>query len=208
MRKRKIAAPISRRAFINTAALAGAAALAPRAAWAAYPERAIRLVVPFAAGGAVDGVARLIGKALATNLDQPIVIENRGGAGGIIGMDAVAHAGADGYTMLLSHSGFTAMPGLYDKLPFDPVKDFDGVVTAASGAFVLAANPAAPFKSVAELIAYAKANPGKLTYGSAGIGSTVHLAAELFKRLAGVDLVHVPLQARSTIWTKTFIPMR
>jgi tripartite-type tricarboxylate transporter receptor subunit TctC len=95
-------------------------------------ERAIRLVVPFAAGGAVDGVARLIGKALATNLDQPIAIENRGGAGGIIGMDAVAHAPADGYTMLLSHSGVTAMPRLYDKLPFDPRATATSPMPAAS----------------------------------------------------------------------------
>jgi tripartite-type tricarboxylate transporter receptor subunit TctC len=167
-------------------------ALAPRAAWAAYPERAIRLIVPFAAGGAVDAVARLVGQALAARIDKPIVIENRGGAGGIIGMDAVAHAAADGYTMLLSHSGFTAMPGLYAKLPFDPIRDFDGVVTAASSALVLGANPETPFKSVAELISYAKANPGKLSYGSAGVGSTVHLATELFKSMAGVDLVHVP----------------
>jgi tripartite-type tricarboxylate transporter receptor subunit TctC len=107
-------------------------------------------------------------------------------------MDAVAHAAADGYTMLLSHSGFTAMPGLYAKLPFDPIRDFDGVVTAASSALVLGANPETPFKSVAELISYAKANPGKLSYGSAGVGSTVHLATELFKSMAGVDLVHVP----------------
>jgi tripartite-type tricarboxylate transporter receptor subunit TctC len=201
MRKRNVAASISRRAFINTAAVAGAAALTARAAWAAYPERPIRLIVPFVAGGAVDGVARLIGKALSTNIEQAIVIENRGGAGGIIGMDAVAHAAADGYTMLLSHSGFTAMPGLYDKLPFDPVKDFDGVVTAASGALMLAANPAAPFNSIADLIAYAKANPGKLTYGSAGVGSTVHLAAEFFKRMAGVDLLHVPYKGAAPATT-------
>jgi len=181
---------ITRRAFLKTGA--GAMALAPRAAWAAYPERAIRLIVPFAAGGAVDAVARLVGQALAARIDKPIVIENRGGAGGIIGMDAVAHAAADGYTMLLSHSGFTAMPGLYAKLPFDPIRDFDGVVTAASSALVLGANPETPFKSVAELISYAKANPGKLSYGSAGVGSTVHLATELFKSMAGVDLVHVP----------------
>jgi tripartite-type tricarboxylate transporter receptor subunit TctC len=181
---------ISRRAFLKIGACT--TALAPQAAWAAYPERAIRLIVPFAAGGAVDAVARLIGQALAAGIDKPIVIENRGGAGGIIGMDAVAHAAADGYTMLLSHSGFTAMPGLYAKLPFDPIRDFDGVVTAASSALVLGANPETPFKSVAELISYAKANPGKLSYGSAGVGSTVHLATELFKSMAGVDLVHVP----------------
>jgi tripartite-type tricarboxylate transporter receptor subunit TctC len=134
----------------------------------------------------------MVGQGLSERLHQNVVVENRGGAGGNIAAGAVAHAPADGYTLLLSHSGFTAMPGLYAKLPFDPARDFDGVVTAASGALVLGVNPETPFKSVAELIAYAKANPGKLSYGSAGIGSTVHLATELFKIMAGVDLVHVP----------------
>jgi tripartite-type tricarboxylate transporter receptor subunit TctC len=184
--------PISRRVLMRTAALASAAALAPRVARAAYPERPIRLIVPFAAGGAVDAVARLVGNPLSANLDNPVVIDNRGGAGGIIGMDAVAHAPADGYTLLLSHSGFAAMPGLYRKLPFDPAADFEGVVTAASGIFVLAVNLDAPFKSVAELIGFAKANPGKLSYGSAGPGSTIHLASEFFKRMASVDILHVP----------------
>jgi tripartite-type tricarboxylate transporter receptor subunit TctC len=166
--------------------------LLPRDARAAYPERPIRLIVPFAAGGAVDSVARVLGKALSANLGGSIVIDNRGGAGGVIGMEAVAHASADGYTLLLSHSGLAAMPGLYRDLPFDPARDFAGVVTAASGAYVLAVNSAEPFTSVADLIAFAKANPGRLTYGSAGAGSIIHLAGEFFKRTAGVELVHVP----------------
>jgi tripartite-type tricarboxylate transporter receptor subunit TctC len=174
------------------AALAASATLPPRGARAAYPERPVRLIVPFAAGGAVDSVARVLGKALSANLGGSIVIDNRGGAGGVIGMEAVAHAAADGYTLLLSHSGFAAMPGLYRDLPFDPVRDFAGVVTAASGAYVLAVNSAEPFTSVADLIAYAKANPGRLTYGSAGAGSIIHLAGEFFKRTAAVELVHVP----------------
>jgi tripartite-type tricarboxylate transporter receptor subunit TctC len=183
---------ISRRALINTAALAGAASLMPCVAHAAYPERPVRLIVPFVPGGAVDAVGRLLGNAMTTNLGQPVVIENRGGAGGVIGMETAAHAAPDGYTMMVSHSGFAAMPGLYNKLPFDPVRDFAGIVTAVSGIYVLVVNPAVPFKSVAELIAYAKANPGKLSYASAGVGSTVHLAGEFFKRTAGVDIVHVP----------------
>jgi tripartite-type tricarboxylate transporter receptor subunit TctC len=174
------------------AALAASATLPPRGARAAYPERPVRLIVPFAAGGAVDSVARVLGMALSANLGGSIVIDNRGGAGGVIGMEAVAHAAADGYTLLLSHSGFAAMPGLYRDLPFDPVRDFAGVVTAASGAYVLAVNSAEPFTSVADLIAYAKANPGRLTYGSAGAGSIIHLAGEFFKRTAAVELVHVP----------------
>jgi tripartite-type tricarboxylate transporter receptor subunit TctC len=157
-----------------------------------YPSKSIRLIVPFAAGGAVGAVARVLSAPLTTSLGQAIVIDNRGGAGGIIGMDAVAKAVPDGYTLLLAHSGLTYMPGLYRNLPFDPVKDFDGVITAVSGSYVLAVSNDAPFKTVAELIAYAKANPGKLSYGSAGIGSTLHLAAEFFKRAAGLDIVHVP----------------
>ena len=183
--------PVSRRGFIG-AALAASATLPSRGARAAYPERPVRLIVPFAAGGAVDSVARVLGKALTANLGGSIVIDNRGGAGGVIGMEAVAHAAADGYTLLLSHSGFAAMPGLYRDLPFDPVRDFAGVVTAASGAYVLAVNSAEPFTSVADLIAYAKANPGRLTFGSAGAGSIIHLAGEFFKRTAAVELVHVP----------------
>src|SRR5437879_305790 len=151
----------SRRALISTAALAGAATLLPRAARAAFPERPIRLIVAFAAGGAVDGIARVLGKALGTNLGESVVIDNRGGGGGTIGMDAVARAPADGYTLLLSHSGFTAMPALYRTLPFDPARDFDGVITAASGAYVLTVNVDTPFRSVADIVAFAKANPGR-----------------------------------------------
>src|SRR5579864_1906953 len=107
--------PISRRAVMRSAAMA-AAALSPRLAYAAYPERPIRLIVPFPAGGAVDAVGRLLGNAISPRLRQPVVIEDRGGAGGIVGMEASAHAAPDGYTMMVSHSGFTAMPGLYRKL--------------------------------------------------------------------------------------------
>src|ERR1700688_3128077 len=184
--------PISRRALINTAAFATAATLVPRMARAAYPERPVRLIVPFVPGGAVDAVGRLLGNAMTANLGQPVVIENRGGAGGVIGMEASAHAAPDGYTMMVSHSGFAAMQGLYRKLPFDPVHDFEGIITAVSGIYVLVVNPGVPFKSVAELIVYARANPGKLSYASAGVGSTVHLAGEFFKRSAGVEIVHVP----------------
>jgi len=166
-----------------------------------YPSKSIRLIVPFAAGGAVGAVARVLSTPLTASLGQSVVIDNRGGAGGVIGMDAVAKSPPDGYTLLLAHSGLTYMPGLYRKLPFDPVKDFDGVITAVSGSYVLAVRADAPFKSVAELIAYAKANPGKLTYGSAGIGSTLHLAAEFFKRAAGIDILHVPYKGAAQATT-------
>ncbi|HEY2137779.1 MAG TPA: tripartite tricarboxylate transporter substrate binding protein [Xanthobacteraceae bacterium] len=157
-----------------------------------YPSRSIRVIVPFAAGGAVDSVARVLTNPLAARLGQPFVIYNHGGAGGGLGMEEAAKSAPDGYTLLLAHSGLTYMPGLYDNLRFDPVKDFDGIVTAVSGLYVLAVNPTLPAKSVAELIAYAKANPGKLTYGSAGSGTSIHLAGEFFKREAGVDIIHVP----------------
>jgi tripartite-type tricarboxylate transporter receptor subunit TctC len=198
---REVRMPISRRALASTAAFAIVAASLPRRAGAAYPERPIRIIVPFPPGGALDGVARLLGKALTDNIGAAAVVDNRGGAGGIIGMEAVAHAAPDGYTLLLSHNGLAAMPGLYRDLPFDPVHDFAGIVTAASGAYVLVANPHAPFKSVAELIAYAKANPGKITYASAGIGSTVHLASEFFKRMAAIDLLHVPYKGAAQATT-------
>jgi len=166
-----------------------------------YPSQSIRLIVPFAAGGAVGAVARVLGTPLSTWLGQSVVIDNRGGAGGIIGMEAVAKSPADGYTLLLAHSGLTYMPGLYSKLPFDPLKDFDGVITAVSGTYVLAVSNDAPFKTIPELIAYAKANPGKLSYGSAGIGSTLHLAAEFFKRAAGIDIIHVPYRGAAQATT-------
>jgi tripartite-type tricarboxylate transporter receptor subunit TctC len=166
-----------------------------------YPSKPIRLIVPFAAGGAVGAVARVLSAPLTSSLGQAIVIDNRGGAGGIIGMDAVAKSPPDGYTLLLAHSGLTYMPGLYRKLPFDPIKDFDGIITAVSGSYVLAVSADAPFKTLAELIAYAKANPGRLTYGSAGIGSTLHLAAEFFKRAAGVDILHVPYKGAAQATT-------
>jgi tripartite-type tricarboxylate transporter receptor subunit TctC len=157
-----------------------------------YPSRPIRLIVPFAAGGAVDTVARVLSNPLNAILAKPMVVYNRGGAGGALGMEEVAKSAPDGYTLLLVHSGLTYMPGLHRALPFDPMKDFDGIVTAVSGLYVLAVNLDVPVKSVAALIAYAKANPGKLSYGSAGIGTTLHLAGEFFKRAAGVDILHVP----------------
>jgi tripartite-type tricarboxylate transporter receptor subunit TctC len=189
---------LSRRKF--QAGLA-AAALLPQSAFAAYPERAVRLIVPFAAGGAVDAVARVLGKALSSNLGASVVIDNRGGAGGIVGMEAAAHASPDGYTLLLSHSGFAAMPGLYRDLPFDPARDFAGVITAASGAYVLVVSARAPFASTAELVAFAKSHPGQVTYASAGAGSTIHLASEFFKRQAGIDLLHVPYKGAAPALT-------
>ncbi|HWE77422.1 MAG TPA: tripartite tricarboxylate transporter substrate binding protein [Pseudolabrys sp.] len=162
-----------------------------------YPSHPIRLIVPFAPGGALDTVARVLAPSLSANLGQPVVVYNQGGAGGVIGMEAAAKAAPDGYTLLLDHSGLAYMPGLHRTLPFDPVTSFEGVVTAVSGIYVLAVNPSLPVKSVAELIKYAKAHPGKLSYGSAGVGSSLHLAGEFFKREAGIDIVHVPYKGAS-----------
>ena len=192
---------VSRRALICATSLAAIAALLPHGAGAAYPERPIRLIVPFTAGGGVDAVARLLGRALTDAIGVPVTIDNRGGAGGVIGMDAAAHAPADGYTLLLSHTGLAAMPGLYRELPFDPARDFAGIVTAVSGAYVLTVNPGAPYRSVAELIAYAKAHPGSIAYASAGAGSTIHLASEFFKRTADIDLLHVPYKGAAPALT-------
>jgi tripartite-type tricarboxylate transporter receptor subunit TctC len=166
-----------------------------------YPNKSIRLIVPFAAGGAVGAVARVLSTPLQMSLGQSIVIDNRGGAGGIIGMDAVAKSPADGYTLLLVHSGITYMPGLYRTLPFDPEKDFEPVITAVNGLYVLAVSNHAPFKTFAEMIAYAKANPGKLSYGSAGIGSTLHLGTEFLKRAAGINSIHVPYKGAAQATT-------
>ena len=162
-----------------------------------YPTHPIRLIVPFAPGGALDTVARVLAPPLSAGLGQPVVVFNQGGAGGVIGMEAAAKATPDGYTLLLDHSGLAYMPGLHRKLPFDPVTSFEGIITAVSGIYVLAVNPSLPVESVAGLIKYAKDNPGKLSYGSAGIGSSLHLAGEFFKREAGIDIVHVPYKGAS-----------
>ncbi len=157
-----------------------------------FPDKPVRLIVPFAAGGGGDGAARPLAQALSTRLREQIVVDNRGGAGGVIGIESAANANPDGYTLLLSTAGFAALPALHRNLPFDPVRDFTGVVVAESGIYVLVVNPASSITSVRSLITFAKANPGKLDFASAGVGSTIHLAGELFKSMAGIDMVHVP----------------
>src|SRR5262249_20061135 len=165
MTQRESAVVLTRRTFVQAAL---ASALLPRIARAAdFPTRPIRVIVPYAPGGALDTVARVLAAPLGEALGQSIVIYNRPGGGGLIGMNEAAKASPDGYTLLLDHSGLTYMPGLHAELPFDPAKDFAGVITAVSGSYVLAVNNDLPVKSVAELIAYAKSHPGKLTYGSA-----------------------------------------
>jgi tripartite-type tricarboxylate transporter receptor subunit TctC len=177
------------------AALAGLAALPAFAADApaAFPAKPVRPIVPFTPGGSTDILARAIGQKLMEAWGQPVVIDNRPGAGGIIGMETAAKAAPDGYTLVMGHVGtLAANPALYKKLPYDPVKDFAPVTLIAMVPNVLAVGPAVPSRNVAELIALAKANPGKLDYGSGGNGSAAHLATEYFKLKAGVDIQHVP----------------
>ena len=184
---------LPRRAFLRLAAGAAALPALPRFAQAEiYPSRSVHVIVGFAAGSASDIVTRLIGQSLSERLGQPFVIENRGGAGGTLGAEAVAHASPDGYTLLASGSQDAVTASLYDKLSYNFLRDFAPVASIASGPLVLVVNPSFPAKTVPEFIAYAKANPGKIKFGSAGVGSVAHMAPELFKAMAKVDMVHVP----------------
>jgi tripartite-type tricarboxylate transporter receptor subunit TctC len=158
----------------------------------AYPGKPIRLVVPYPPGGVGDAVARMIAPGWSAALKQPIVIENRGGAGSNIGLDAVAKSAPDGYTIGLFDTALATNPSLYPAMPFDAQRDLAPISLIARGPLVLVVNPAFAAKSVADLVAMAKANPGSITYASAGNGTPVHLAAEMLKSSAGIDLVHVP----------------
>jgi len=158
-----------------------------------YPERPVRIIVPFPPGGPADVLARIVGDQLAQLLGKPFVIENKAGAGGNIGMEQGARAAPDGYTLTLAPVGnLTAAPALYAKLPYDPEKDFAPISVLAVVPNVLIVHPSVPAKTVAELVAIAKAKPGSLNYASPGNGSIPHLGAELFKRVAGIDIVHIP----------------
>ena len=157
-----------------------------------YPTRPVHIVLPFAAGGAVDTAARLVGPKLADALKQPVIVDNRPGAGGNIAADYVAKSPADGYTTLLTTNGHAISPAIYRKLPFDAVKDFIPVTQLVASTLILVATPGLPVASVKELIALAKSKPGSLNYGSTGIGNPLHLAMELLKLSAGLDIVQVP----------------
>lgn len=160
---------------------------------AQYPERAIRIVVPAPPGDGSDQLARSIGKAMGDHLGQSLIIENKPGAGGTIASDIVAKSAPDGYTVMLGNgSSHGVTPGLYSKLPYDPVKDFTPVSLLASAPNVLVINPKLPANNIAEFIAYARANPGKLNIGSGGNGSLSHLSAILFNSLANTDIPHIP----------------
>jgi tripartite-type tricarboxylate transporter receptor subunit TctC len=158
-----------------------------------YPDRPVRVIVPVPAGGTPDVIARLVQQPLAAALGQQLVIDNRGGAGGVIGAELAARAVPDGYTLLFSSPGpLTIAPHLQKKIPYDTLRDFAPVSLVSIGPFLLITHPAVPAKSVKELIALAKAQPGKLNYASAGNGAANHLAMELFKSMAAVNITHVP----------------
>ena len=169
-------------------------ASAANAAWAqSWPSRPLRLVIPFAAGGGADIAGRVIGQELSEVLKQPVIIENRTGAGGTIAPNNVAKSPADGYSLVLGHLGGIAIaPHLYKDLPFDPVNDLSPVTLVVNGLSVLVVNPDLPVKTAGELVAYAKKNPNQLSFASAGSGTDTHLAGELFKSMTGISMVHIP----------------
>lgn len=157
----------------------------------AYPSKPIRLVVTYPPGGSNDMVARMVGQKLSTNLGQPVMVDNRAGASGNIGMDYVAKAPKDGYTLLLAHTGLASNGHMFAKMPFDPLKDIAPIIRIADQPNVLVINPKWPFKTVPELIAYAKAHPGKLSVGTSGLGGPQDVAARRFMQMTGTDMLNV-----------------
>ncbi|HEY0586513.1 MAG TPA: tripartite tricarboxylate transporter substrate binding protein [Pseudoduganella sp.] len=166
----------------------------------AYPVKPIRLIVPFAPGGTTDGIARVVASKASEYLGQPVVVENKPGAGGNVGADLVAKAAPDGYTLAMIGNSFTVNPTLYRKMPFKQ-SDLTGVVLAGSVPFVMVSSPKAPFKSAPELLRYARENPGKVTYASGGSGTIGHLGAHWFGEMAGIQLQHIPYKGGAQAMT-------
>src|SRR5262245_28297890 len=189
---------LSRRNFLHLAAGAAALPAVSRFAWAqAYPTRPVRLIVTFPAGGSPDIIARLMGQWLAERLGQPIIVDNRPGAGGNIGTEIGVRAPPDGYTLLMALSVNAINAAVYDNLSFNFIRDTAPVASIASTPLIMEVNPSVPAKTVPEFIAYAKANPGKINMASGGNGAPSHVAGELFKMMAGVDMVHVPYRGEA-----------
>jgi tripartite-type tricarboxylate transporter receptor subunit TctC len=174
---------------------------APLQAQSAWPAKQVRMIVPFAPGGTTDVVARMLGQSLSEKWGQTVVVENRAGAGGNIGADVVAKAPADGYTLLMASGSITINPHLYASMPFDTDKDLVPITNVAGGSMLVVVPASSPYKSIKELIAAAKAKPGSLSFGSAGVGSQVHLAGENFADAAGIDLQHVPYKGEAPAYT-------
>ena len=181
---------VSRRTVLALAA--GVAALPRTVSAQVYPTKPVRIMVGFTPGNAADVITRLIGQSLSERLGQPFVIENRPGAGGTLGTEAVVRSAPDGYTLVSCSSADAVNAAIYDKLSYNFIRDIAPVAGIASGPLVLVVNPSFPAKTVPEFIAYARANPGKVGYASAGIGTVVHVAGELFNAMAGVNLTHIP----------------
>ncbi len=202
---RRRAVPVSRAVALALGALAlGLAALVPNCGSAlaqSFPARPVRIIVPFAAGGAVDDLARIIGAKLGAAFHQPVVVENHAGAGGNLGADVVAKSAPDGYTILQTTNGQAISPALYRALPFDAVADFIPVTQLVASTLVLVAGPGLPVKSTRELIALARSRPGKLNYGSSGVGNPLHLTMEMIKFAAGIEIEPVPYRGDAQINT-------
>jgi tripartite-type tricarboxylate transporter receptor subunit TctC len=183
----------ARSALAGCLSIAAILATVAYASAADYPTRPIKLVVPYAAGGPTDVLGRLVGEYLGRDLKQPVIVENKAGAQGAIGAEAVARSEPDGYTLFVTAASIIVLnPMLYKKLSYDPVRDFRMLALVTDLPVVMEVHPSVPAKTVAEFVAYAKQNPGKINFGSAGTGGTIHLAGEMFKQIAGVDMVHVP----------------
>jgi tripartite-type tricarboxylate transporter receptor subunit TctC len=180
------------------ALILGFAGIAAAARADDYPSRPIRLIVPFAAGGSADAVGRIIGKRIGEALGQTVVVENRGGSNGMIGAEVVSSAQPDGYTLLLAQSGpISINPGIYRQLPYDPEKDFAPISMTSAYPYIVVVNPALGVKTLAELVEFAKREPGKLNYGTTGVGSSNHLVTELFDGRAEIKMTHIPYRGTS-----------
>jgi tripartite-type tricarboxylate transporter receptor subunit TctC len=188
--------PWKRRIAAAMGALALLLPLASLAQGDAYPSRPVKVVVPFPAGGVVDIIARLLGDHMARELGQPFVIENKVGAVGSIGTATVAHADADGYTLLLASPSHTVNVSLYKNLPWDPIRDFAPIAMVGAIPNVVVVHPSVPAKTLAEFVTYAKARPGELNFGSAGSGSTIHLATEMLQQVTGIKMTHIPYKGQ------------
>jgi tripartite-type tricarboxylate transporter receptor subunit TctC len=192
-----------RRAIALALLATGTLACAPFAAQAqAFPSKALTMIVPFSPGGTTDILARVVGQFMSKDLGQPVIVDNRPGAGGNIGTQMVARAAPDGYTLLMGTVGTHAInQSLYKKLAFDPIKDFAPVSRVALVPNLLVANPSQPYKTVKELIAYARANPGKVSFASSGSGTSIHLSGEMFQQMAKVEMQHIPYKGSAPALT-------